>query len=220
MTAEQVDTPTTAMRSALSILDAEHRGFATVLRALTRHLELVRTRPAATNHDLLSTILAYADSFMERFHHPKEDEYLFRALRSRTDEADAVLLELQHEHAAGPAVLRSLRGALARSRGGAPHDLDAFATGLERYIAEQQAHMRTEATVVLPLATRVLEASDWEAIERAFRGHTDPFFGTGPLGRSGSLFSPRFGSAPLDEACSGRFSRPVDTAQSPGGGPG
>jgi hemerythrin-like domain-containing protein len=200
VTTEQVDTPTAAMRAALSILDAEHRGYATVLRALSRHLELVRTRPAATNHDLLSTILAYADSFMERFHHPKEDEYLFRALRSRTDEADAALLELQHEHARGPATLRSLRDALARSRGGTPAELGAFAGGLERYIAEQQAHMRTEAAVVLPLATRVLEPSDWETIERAFRGHTDPFFGAGPLGREGSLFSPRFGSAPPEEA--------------------
>lgn len=188
------------MRAALSILDAEHRGYATVLRALSRHLELVRTRPAATNHDLLSTILAYADSFMERFHHPKEDEYLFRALRSRTDEADAVLLELQHEHARGPDKVRSLRDALARSRGGTASDLDAFAGELERYIFEQQAHMRTETAVMLPLATRVLEASDWETIERAFRGHTDPFFGAGPSGRAGSLFSPRFGSAPPEEA--------------------
>lgn len=199
MTTEQVYTPTAAMRSALSILDAEHRGYATVLRALSRHLEMARARPAATNHDLFSTILAYADSFMERFHHPKEDEYLFRALRNRTDAADAVLLELQHEHATGPAALRSLRDALARSRVGTPHDLGAFAGDLERYIAEQQAHMRTEAAVVLPLATRVLEASDWEAIERAFRGHTDPFFGAGLLGRPGSLFSPRFGSAPRDD---------------------
>lgn len=200
MKTEPADTPTAARRSALSILDAEHRGYATVLRALSRHLELVRTRPAATNHDLISTILAYADSFMEGFHHPKEDEHLFRALRSRTDEADAVLLELQHEHATGPATLRTLRDALARSRGGSPGDLDAFADGLERYIDEQQAHMRTEATVVLPLAARVLEASDWETIERAFRGNTDPFFGAGPLGRSGSLFSSRFGSAPPEEA--------------------
>ena len=188
------------MRAALSILDAEHRGYATVLRALSRHVELVRTRPEATNHDLLSTILGYADSFMERFHHPKEDEYLFRALRSRTDEADAALRELQHEHATGPATLKSLRDALARSRGGTQDDLNAFAGGLERYIAEEQAHMRTEATVVLPLATRVLEASDWETIERAFRGHTDPFFGAGPPERTGSLFSPRFGSAPPDDA--------------------
>jgi hemerythrin-like domain-containing protein len=188
------------MHAALSILDAEHRGYATVLRALSRHLETVRSRPAATNHDLLATILAYADSFMERFHHPKEDEFLFRALRSRTDEADAALLELQHEHATGPAMLRSLRDSLDRSRGGSRDDLDAFAGNLERYIAGQVAHMRTEGMVVLPLAKRVLEASDWESIERAFRGHTDPFFGAGPLGRSGSLFSPRFGSAPLGEA--------------------
>ena len=196
MTTEQIYTPTTAMRSALSIIDAEHRGYATVLRALLRHLEPVRARQAAPNHDLFATILAYADSFMERFHHPKEDEYLFRAIRSRTNEADAVLLELQHEHASGPSELRGLREALAVARNGIAADIDAFAHRLERYIADQEAHMRTEAGTVLPLARRVLTAADWEAIDQAFRGHADPFFGSGPQGRSGTLFTPLFGFAP------------------------
>lgn len=196
MTTEQIDTPTAAMRSALSILDAEHRGYATVLRALLRHLEPVRARQTAPNHDLFATILGYADSFMEGFHHPKEDEYLFRALRSRTDEADAVLLELQHEHARGPEEIRGLREALTLARNGIAADVDAFAHRLEVYIAGQVAHMRVEAETVLPLARKVLTASDWEAIDKAFRGHTDPFFGTGPQGRSGTLFTPLFGFAP------------------------
>jgi hemerythrin-like domain-containing protein len=184
------------MRSALSIIDAEHRGYGTVLRALVRHLEPVRARREAPNHDLFATILAYADTFMERFHHPKEDEHLFRAIRTRTDEADAVLLELQHEHAHGPSELRRLREALARARNGITADIDAFAHRLERYIADQEEHMRKETGIVLPVARRVLTATDWETIDQAFRGHSDPFFGIGPQGRSGSLFTSMYGFAP------------------------
>lgn len=184
------------MRAALAVIESEHRGFATVLRALLRHLDAVREGGQAPNHDLFGTILSYADAFMDRFHHPKEDEHLFRALRSRTGEADAVLLQLQHEHASGPAELRGLHESLARSRGGAQADFAEFADRLQRYIAGQEAHMRTEASVVLPIARRVLTQADWEGIDDAFRGNSDPLFGSGPQGRTGSLFSPLFGFAP------------------------
>lgn len=191
---DPLDTPSPHMRSALSVLEAEHRGFATVLRALLRNLAPVREGRQPPNHDLFGTILDYADTFMDRFHHPKEDEHLFRAVRSRTAEADAVLLRLQHDHASGPAELRELQRSLARSRG-APSQVAEFADRLEKYVASQEAHMRTEAGMVLPIARRVLTHADWEAIDGAFRGHTDPLFGTGP-GRARSLFAPLFGHAP------------------------
>jgi hemerythrin-like domain-containing protein len=184
------------MRAALSVIEAEHRGFATVLRALQRHLGPVREGRQPPNHDLFGTILAYADTFMDRFHHPKEDEHLFRAVRARTAEADAVLLRLQHEHASDPAELRGLRESLGRSRNGAAAEAADFTSRLERYIAAQEAHMRLESGTVFPIARRVLTHADWETIEVAFRGNSDPFFGAGPLGRAGSLFSPVFGFAP------------------------
>ncbi len=184
------------MRAALSVIDAEHRGFATVLHALRRHLGPVREGRQPPNHDLFGTILAYADTFMDRFHHPKEDEHLFRAVRSRTAEADAVLLRLQHEHASGPAELRELHASLGRSRHGAADEVAEFAGRLEMYIAGQEAHMRLESGTVFPIARRVLTPSDWEGIDQAFHGHSDPFFGAGPHGRTGSLFSPLFGFTP------------------------
>ena len=201
MTTEQVDTPTAAMRAALSILDAEHRGFATVLRALSRHLELVRTRPAATNHDLLSTILGYADSFMERFHHPKEDEYLFRALRSRTDEADEALLELQHEHATGPA------DAPVPARGARPFARWHRRTTWTRSPAASSATSPSSRRTCAPRRWSCCRSRrarsrppTGRAIERAFRGHTDPFFGAGPLGALGRLLLAAFRLRTADEA--------------------
>ena len=184
------------MRAALSVIEAEHRGFATVLHALQRHLGPVREGRQPPNHDLFGTILAYADTFMDRFHHPKEDEHLFRAVRTRTTEADSVLLRLQHEHANGPTELRGLHESLGRSRNGTAGEIAEFAGRLEKYIAGQEAHMRLESGTVFPIARRVLTQADWERIDEAFRGNSDPFFGAGPQGRTGSLFSPLFGFAP------------------------
>jgi hemerythrin-like domain-containing protein len=190
------DTPLPAMRAALSVIEAEHRGFATVLRALLRHLAPVQEGRQAPNHDLFGTILAYADTFMERFHHPKEDEHLFRAVRCRTTEADETLRELQHDHALGPGELRGLHEALSRSRSGAPSDVADFAGRLQRYVAGQEAHMRKESGIVIPIARRVLTAEDWKGIDEAFRGNVDPLFGAGPQGRADSLFRPLFGFPP------------------------
>lgn len=190
------DTPSPAMRAALSVIEAEHRGFATVLQALQRHLGPVREGRQLPNHDLFGTILAYTDTFMDRFHHPKEDEHLFRAVRSRTTEADETLRELQHDHALGPGELRALQEALGRSRGGAPSDVADFADRLQHYVAGQEAHMRKESGIVIPIARRVLTAEDWKEIDEAFRGNSDPFFGAGPQGRNGSLFRPLYGFSP------------------------
>ena len=184
------------MLSALAIIHAEHNGFATALNALLRHLGPVRERRAKPNYDLFATILSYADTFMDRFHHPKEDEHLFRAVRSRTTQADATLLELQHEHASGPAEYRELHEALRRSRGGMAADIDAFSGLLERYVALQREHMHKEGSIVVPIAKRVLSAADWETIDQAFRDNNDPFFGAGPGGRVDTLFKPRYGFPP------------------------
>lgn len=167
------------MRSAISIIHAEHKGFATTLRSLDRYLRPVMEHGLRPNYDLFGTILSYLDTFMDRFHHPKEDEHLFRAVRERTGRADATFLELQHEHAVGPVLLRELQEALARTRGGAASDIEAFAGQLNRYTKMQEAHMRRENEIIIPLACEVLTAADWQAIDEAFRENLDPLFGTG-----------------------------------------
>jgi hypothetical protein len=49
---------------------------------------------------------------------------------------------------------------------------------VEDYAAFHWEHMRAEEKEVLPLAEKHLTATDWEAIDAAFLGHTDPMLGT------------------------------------------
>src|SRR5207249_9744958 len=46
-------------------------------------------------------MLHYIDAFPERFHHPKEDAYLFRRLRERDPSAGELLDRLETEHEEG-----------------------------------------------------------------------------------------------------------------------
>ena len=54
----------------------------------------------APNFELLGAMIYYIDAFPERFHHPKEDEYLFRLLRVRHPDAAPLLDRLNIEHRA------------------------------------------------------------------------------------------------------------------------
>lgn len=118
----------------------------------------------------------YIDQFVDRFHHPKEDDYLFRLLRLRSAEAADILDQLQLEHREGPDNLAALR---ARVNAAAAGQLSGaqIATDLRNYTAILKNHIRTEEKTVLPLARNSLIASDWAEINQAFLDNSDPVFG-------------------------------------------
>jgi len=173
--------------SARAIIDGEQRSLESVLQALRCYVGPLRHHRVRPDCEVFATILSYIETFADRFHHPKEDEFLFRALRDRTREADGVLLDLQHEHATGPAELSALKSALLRTRGGGDREVEDFALLLERYTTGQEDHLRKEDGIVMPLARRFLTPRDWEPIDLAFRANRDPFFGIGAHGTMGSL---------------------------------
>ena len=111
-----------------------------------------------------AAMVYYIDAFPERFHHPKEDGYLFLRLRARCPEARPVLDQLEAEHLAGGEKIRSLEQALARYQQGGeagrreppprPCRITPTSTGNTCGAREKE---------VLPLAAKHLTPSDWDA---------------------------------------------------------
>jgi hemerythrin-like domain-containing protein len=122
-------------------------------------------------------IVDYLDSFHQRFHHPKEDRYLFEALRTRTDQADDTLAQLEREHAEGDGQLARLSAAINGAQSGTI-GVAELADEVERYAEFHWRHMRTEEDIVMPLAERALRKQDWDLIDAAFADNDDPVFGT------------------------------------------
>jgi hemerythrin-like domain-containing protein len=89
-------------------------------------------------------MIYYIDAFPERFHHPKEDEYLFRLLRLRHPEAAPLLDRLKMEHRAGAEKIRTLEQTLARYQQGGAAEFPNFLAAVEAYAAFHWDHMRTE----------------------------------------------------------------------------
>ena len=69
---------------------------------------------------MLTVILDYIEAFSNRLHHPREDRYLFSALRRRSGAAESVLDELEEEHRIGDELTCELRYLLTRCRVEAP----------------------------------------------------------------------------------------------------
>ena len=120
--------------------------------------------------------LDYITQFVDRMHHPKEDDFLFRLLRLRSAEAADVLDALEADHRQGPENLVQLRGKLdATVQGKLP--IADLAVAIKRYTDGLKGHIKTEEKHVLPLARKVLLPQDWAEIDQAFRNHSDPVFG-------------------------------------------
>src|SRR5690242_11282976 len=110
---------------AIQIIRDEHRSLAAVLHGLLYLMRQTRDKGAPANFPVVSAMLYYIDAFPERFHHPKEDRYLFPLLRSRAPETGAVLDALEKDHVVGAAKLRALIQAFTRYREGGELEFSA-----------------------------------------------------------------------------------------------
>lgn len=155
---------------AIATLRDEHRSLAAILHAL---LARVDDTTGPVDPALLRAMLFYIEQFPERLHHPKEDAWLFRKLRERSSECDALLSELEQQHVAGARCFAELGQALEAG------DRPAFRKGVHEFAEMQWRHMHMEESLVLPAASRVLQPGDWKLIAEAFYTNTDPRFGAG-----------------------------------------
>jgi branched-chain amino acid transport system ATP-binding protein len=165
---------------ALDIIQAEHRGMWRVASALDGLRETMARgeedgRAAAATVGLL---LDYLDGYVDRVHHPKEDDYLFRRLRQRDPQAVRDLDQLEAEHRNGPQHSERLRTMAAEFQAGRSANEQVFFDALKQYAEHLRAHIRLEETSVMPAARQFLTAEDWQEIDAAFLTNDDPLFGT------------------------------------------
>lgn len=118
----------------------------------------------------------YFEQFVDRMHHPKETDYLFRLLRERSDKADEALSHVQADHDNAEGKLSALRQQLDDTVAG-KRPASEMAEALRAFISDQKEHIRIEERDVFPLAAEVLTPEDWKEIDRAFLDHDDPVFG-------------------------------------------
>ncbi len=172
---------------AVATIKQEHHALGMVVDMLQRLVGDITERRAQPDFALLAAALYYIDDFTERCHHPKEDEYLFKALRRRTAQLNAVLDELQAEHISGAQTIGYLQRALVHYQGGAPDGLKRFKAAVDAYAVVQRDHMRKEDGLLAQMQEYLTE-EDWREIAAAFDANDDPLFGDNRREEFGKLY--------------------------------
>ncbi|HMO45684.1 MAG TPA: universal stress protein [Rubrivivax sp.] len=163
-----------ALAHAIGIIRDEHRSLAAVMHAWMQALAAAHQAGAPADAVQMRGIVRYLQDFPVALHHPKEEQYLFKRLRERTDAFDAELDELQRQHerdeqlvaelAAHVEVLERCNDAVAATA--ATRTLDEAVQAYARFLWE---HLGREEGVILPAAQRHLQEGDWIEIDRAFQ---------------------------------------------------
>lgn len=167
------------MQQAISVIKAEHRSLAAVLHGLLAVIDDLLKLGGKADFRVLRAMLDYIDRYPDRFHHPKEDQYLFRLLRLRAVDAVGLLDSLEAEHRKNIDLMGDLRRALQRfeETPGDPARLTTLQTLVRQYAEFHWSHMRIEEEQVFPLAISRLLPEDWQEIDAAFCHNEDPLFG-------------------------------------------
>lgn len=182
--------------SAFEIIRNEHRAIAAVVHCFDQILKEVRDQVLEPPYSLFALIMRYLKEFPDRFHHPKEDDFLFPALVERDPMMGEVVCVLQQQHEDCARMTAALDKLLAAWQADPRHGFDAFDQAAQAYVAFQREHIRLEETTVLPAAREKLTAEDWAAIDRAFNENDDPIFGANPQAAFNGLFRKIVATAP------------------------
>jgi branched-chain amino acid transport system ATP-binding protein len=154
----------------------EHQSLGRVLQMLETLLGKVALGHAEPDLELFAAALIYIDDFQERYHHPKEEDYLFRALLEHSRQFDAAIARLHGAHAGSADDLRQLNRLLVRCLGGVADAFMEFRLHVSAYALLMREHMRQEETLMAAVGD-VLPVAQWERIAAAFAENDDPLFG-------------------------------------------
>lgn len=163
------------MPKVLNIIHDEHRSIYAVLDGLRYLARLNLTSDTTIDPKVFRAMLHYLEVYAERLHHPKEDQYLFAAMRQYGPQVEAVIAGLERDHAGGERALRDLDHCLARCEADGETRFAAFNNAVEDYVRDYLVHMKKEEEEVFPLALKLLGPRDWEVIDAAYSDEHDPF---------------------------------------------
>ena len=181
---------------AIQIIRDEHLAIAAVLYSLRFLVRRMRTEGAPPDFPLLHAMLDYIVEYPDRWHHPKESQFLFKALRERNSSAGALIDELEGEHTNGDLLIVDLKHKLTALEHGGSDAVGAFAAAVEGYAQMQWEHIRKEEDVLMPLAERSLTADDWRRVAEAFQENDNPLFGIKPKDEAERLYQKILSLAP------------------------
>jgi branched-chain amino acid transport system ATP-binding protein len=162
---------------AITIIRSEHRSLGAVLYSIDKLIEELDEGKQA-DFSIFHGLFTYLDRFLDRYHHPKENQYLFPKLLERAPETESTIRQLGQEHAEGEILFVEMLKALSAYEFIGEAEYPHFRGTVLRYTDFERQHAMLEEKEILPRAQEVFEVSDWIEIDAAFEDNEDPMFGS------------------------------------------
>lgn len=161
----------------IRVMEDEHRSLAAVLHAL----EYLAKPEHGANRDtkVLWAIIHYLDKYSEKLHHPAEDKFLFSVMKEKTETGKELIAELERDHAKGEQRIAALTEALKFLELAGDNADQLFNKAVQDYANFYWQHMVQEEKIIFPMAKAVLDADDWDRLEKGFSANRDPISGGG-----------------------------------------
>ena len=134
---------------------------------------LRQDRPFERN--LIASVVDYYGSYQFRCHH-RNEQIVFRRLRRRHSEVAAALCDLMDEHADLAQAVRQLSQCLDQAFYSPEGGRERLCRAVEDFATLEHAHMGAEEARFFPAALEHLTSQDWEEMDFAVFGGTDPEF--------------------------------------------
>lgn len=158
----------TELMQTTEILAEEHRWIRRMVDCLEELVERSKAH-GRLDYGLASELLDLFESFADGLHQEKEETHLFPHLLRRANAAEAdYIRRLLEEHVHERSCMLGMRSNLLGAIHGEPLCLREFARLAESYVELHRKHMANENAIVLPMAERILTASDDVEIVEGF----------------------------------------------------
>ncbi|MDZ7938157.1 MAG: hemerythrin domain-containing protein [Rhodoferax sp.] len=166
-------------KTSLQTIRDEHASLAAMLRSLIMMLDRGPRDAPEAFFDVMRAMLFYVAEFPERQHHPKETTLLFPRVLALAPQTQAAIAQLEQDHQHSETAVRELQHLLLAWELLGDVRQAVFDSAVRRYVSAYLEHMQLEETAILPVAERSFSAADWEALDHAFAGNTDPLSSQG-----------------------------------------
>ncbi|MDD1765155.1 MAG: hemerythrin domain-containing protein [Methanomassiliicoccales archaeon] len=159
------------MRISVTLLSYEHGVIRQVLDVLA---EIVRTSSIDKHFDHVVEIVDFLDSYMDKFHHKKEERFVFPAAMISSPNLKPEIEELLHEHRRA----RQLLGIMIdETRQKGIKDLNRLSRSSKALVEHVTIHIQKEESSVFPKIEDAISIDDDIKVDEKCREFTRDRFG-------------------------------------------
>lgn len=164
------------MNQLMKGLRLEHKGLSQLLDLLQTKLQMLE-QDIAPKYSLMEDTIDYIESYIELYHHPKED-IIYHYVIDHGLDANEHFANIVKEHKTIEHTTKQLKATLKSILLDIIVPKETTIEQLRAFIQIEQSHMEQEENLIFPLAETLLEEKDWALIAQSVPTQTeDPLFG-------------------------------------------